>query len=175
MHAISSVPSFMIPGVILAPKQASVACSLVFVLVKGGRVHVPSKFYPHIHIVEVSRHCNNVALLTFFMQKCSSHEIQPWDTCVPPDILSGIYLFQQTFSYWLNKKNVCVNVCWDNGVPAKMSTGTTASQLKSILGQICPITFLLFQATILIHNDRYQFTDVFRAQQFHNLCNGSIF
>jgi hypothetical protein len=24
------------------------------------------------------------------MQKSSSHEIKPWDTCVPPDILSGI-------------------------------------------------------------------------------------
>jgi hypothetical protein len=99
MPGISSVPFFMVPGMILAPKQASVNCSLVFVLVKGGRVHVPSTFYPQIYIAEVSRHCNNVALLIFLMQKYSSHEIQPWDTCVQPDILSGIYLSQQKFSY----------------------------------------------------------------------------
>jgi hypothetical protein len=50
----------MVPGMSLA------ACSLVFVLVKGGRVHVPSTFSPHIYIVEVSRHCNNIALHIFF-------------------------------------------------------------------------------------------------------------
>jgi hypothetical protein len=115
VNALNSVPTFVLPSMTLAPKNVSIAFTLVFFLVKDGLMldlHSVNVFLS----VDSRKHYSSVALLIFCMQKCCNYEIKDLfhnqinilglGIYVQPGILGGNYFSQQTLSQRLNRRSV---------------------------------------------------------------------